>query len=69
MPGCPFSRKLFITNCADNHPDPMQGLLPGCQLTRFLLDRLDELEIPVLGYRDGYDPVKGRQIRVAIVEA
>jgi hypothetical protein len=61
--------KLLIANYGENHPDPMQGLLPGCHPTRFLLERLDELEIPVLTYRDGYDEVENRMIRVAILGA
>jgi SAM-dependent methyltransferase len=59
--------KLLVANYAEGHPHPEQGLLPGCEPTRFLLERLAALGIRPEGYRDGYDPVKDRRVRIAIV--
>ena len=59
--------RLLIANYGEQHPDPASGLLPGSHPTRLLDERLTELGIDVIGYRDGYDLVKGRHVRVAIV--
>ena len=37
--------------------------------TRFILDRLEELGLSPVGYRDGYNPIKDRHTRVAILTA
>ena len=61
--------KLLIGNYGEGRPDPEHGLLPGQHPTRFILERLQTLGIPVSGYQDGLDDVtpKGGQVRVAIV--
>ncbi len=59
--------KLLIANYAEGHPHPEKGLLPGCEPTRFLLERLAALGIQSAGYRDGYDPIKDRRVRIAIL--
>jgi SAM-dependent methyltransferase len=59
--------RLLVANYIEDHPDPMHGLLPGCHPTRHILERLAELGRPADDYRDGYDPVKGRKVRIAIV--
>ena len=59
--------RLLITNYTEEHPHPEQGLLPGQLPTRFLLDRLYALGLPVSDHREGFDPVKSRKMRVAIV--
>jgi SAM-dependent methyltransferase len=59
--------KLLVANYGEGDPNPERGLLPGCEPTRFLLERLVALDVPVDGYRDGYDPIKGRRVRIAIV--
>jgi len=59
--------RLLIANYGEGSSHPEHGLLPGQYPTRFLLDRLHTLGIPVSRYRDGFDPIKGRQVRVAVV--
>jgi len=59
--------RLLIANYAQDHPNPEKGLLPGCHPTRRILERLAELGFSATGYQDGYDPIKGRKIRVAIL--
>ena len=59
--------RLLIANYGEGSLTPERGLLPGQQPTRFLLDRLQTLGIAVSHYHDGFDPIKGRQTRVAVV--
>jgi SAM-dependent methyltransferase len=59
--------KLLVANYGEDHPDPAAGLLLGCYPAKHLLERLAELGIVPLDYRDGYDPIKGRKVRVAIL--
>ncbi len=61
--------KLLIAQYGEGKDNPQEGLLPGCHPTRFILERLTELGVPVIGYKDGYEPVKGRRTRIAIVAA
>lgn len=51
----------------DYDRDPMRGLLTGAHPTRRILDRLAELNITWHTYCDGYDPVKGRKVRIVKV--
>ncbi len=59
--------KLLVANYMEDHPHPERGLLPGCHPTRHILERLAELGFPRGPYCDGYDPVKGRRVRVAVL--
>jgi SAM-dependent methyltransferase len=59
--------KLLVANYLEGDPNPARGLLPGSEPTRFLLERLASLGIQVDDHRDGYDPIKGRRVRVASV--
>jgi SAM-dependent methyltransferase len=59
--------KLLIANYMEGHPNPEKGLLPGCEPTRFLLERLAALGIRASGHCDGDDPIKSRQVRIAVV--
>ena len=59
--------RLLITNYGEDSDNPEHGLLPGQRPTRFLLDRLQTLGISVSHYKDGFDPIKGRKMRVAVV--
>ena len=61
--------RLLIANYGEGDPDPARGLLPGSHPTRHILDRLTELGFHANEYRDGYDPIKGNQMRVAILTA
>lgn len=58
---------LLIANYAEEHPHPETTILPGSHPTKRILERLSELGIKTIGHKDGYDPVKGRKIRIAIV--
>jgi len=60
--------KLLVANYGEGAENPEKGLLPGCHPTRWLQARLDELEFTPLAYKDGFDPVKGRRVRVAILD-
>ncbi len=59
--------KLLVANYGEGRPRPEKGLLPGSHPTRFLLERLSELGFQPVGYRDGYDPIKDRRVRIAIL--
>jgi SAM-dependent methyltransferase len=59
--------RLLVANYVEDHPDPAHGLLPGSYSTRHILERLAELGYNPIGYRDDYDPVKGRKVRIAIL--
>jgi SAM-dependent methyltransferase len=61
--------RLLIASYGEGQPDPEHGLLPGQYPTRFILDRLQTLGIPVSGYQDGFDTItpKGGQVQVAVV--
>ena len=59
--------RLLITNYGEGSPNPERGLLPGQRPTRFLLDRLQQYGIPVSRFHDGFDPIKSRTVRVAVV--
>ena len=61
--------RLLVANYGEEHPHPETGLLPGCHPTRFLLERLAELRLAPIDSRTGYDPIKGRRVRVAILNA
>lgn len=59
--------RLLVANYMEGHPNPAVGQLPGSYTNRYLLDRLVELDLRPVGYRDGYDPVKDRWVRIAIL--
>jgi SAM-dependent methyltransferase len=61
--------RLLAANYGEGRPHPEQGLLPGCHPTKRILDRLSALGFQPTGYRDGYDPIKDRHVRVAILSA
>ena len=59
--------KLLVANYAEDMPNPERGLMPGNHPTRKLLDRLTELGFAPVDCKDGFDPVKGRRVRVAML--
>jgi len=59
--------RLLIANYTEDHPNPTVGILPGASAISHILDHLAVLGFPVEGYRDGYDPVKSRRVRIAIL--
>jgi SAM-dependent methyltransferase len=58
---------LLVANYLEEHPDPEAHILPGAAPTTRVCDRLEELGFTVAGVRDGFDEVKGRKTRIAIV--
>jgi SAM-dependent methyltransferase len=44
-----------------------QRTFKGQHVTNDIVERLNELGLNPIGYKDGYDPVKGRKTRVAIL--
>lgn len=60
--------RLLVALYNEGGADPAHGLLPGSHPARHILERLDELGFQPAGHRDGYDPVKGRRTRVAIIQ-
>jgi SAM-dependent methyltransferase len=59
--------RLLIVNHSEGSDSPERGLVAGSHPTRWLAERLDELGIPVERYVDGYDSVRGKRVRVAVV--
>ena len=59
--------RLLVTNYTEDHPNPEKGIMPGSHPTKRIVERLSELGFEVLEHRDGYDPVKGRKTRIAIL--
>jgi len=60
--------RLLVANYVEDYPEPGYGGFPGNHPTVRILDRLAELGFRPAGFRDGYDPVKGRKVRVAVLE-
>jgi len=61
--------RLLVANYMEGDPRPERGVLPENHPTRYILDRLLQLGLCPVGYRDGYDPIKDRHVRVAILDA
>jgi SAM-dependent methyltransferase len=59
---------LLIANYNEKMPDPTRGLLPGCHGAADILAHLGELGLSPARCRDGYDPLKDRHVRVAVLE-
>jgi SAM-dependent methyltransferase len=60
--------RLLIANYMEGHPTPEIGLLPGSYPARNILERLDALGFMPVGWKDGFDVVKSRRTRIAILE-
>jgi hypothetical protein len=61
--------KLLVTNYGEDLPNIEKVIHPGSHPTARIIDRLEDLGFKVAGHRDGYDPIKDRKCRVAIVVA
>jgi SAM-dependent methyltransferase len=59
--------RLLVANYTEDHPNPEKGIAPGNHPTQRILERLGALGYDALGYKDGYDPVKDRRVRIAIL--
>lgn len=59
--------RLLVTNYTEDHPNPEKGIMPGSHPTKRIVERLSELGFEVTEHRDGYDSIKGRKTRIAIL--
>lgn len=59
--------RLLIANYTEN--DPGLGFQPGQHPTAHLLERLGDLGFSPIEVRDGFDPVKSRTARIAVLES
>jgi SAM-dependent methyltransferase len=60
--------RLIIASYMEGMPDPQRGCLPGCFATADILGHLADLHIHPIAYYDGYDPLKDRRTRFAVVD-
>ena len=61
--------KLLVANYGEGNPNVEKGLLPGSFPAQDVLARLADLGLNEVGYRDGYDPIKDRKVRIAILDS
>ena len=59
--------RLLIANYVEDHPNPEKGSGPGSHATKRILERLRELGFETTRHKDGYDQVKGRKVRIAVL--
>ena len=61
--------KLLVANYGEGltRPEIERGIMEGSHATGDILLRLGELGFAPIGHKDGYDPVKDRKVRVAIL--
>ena len=60
---------LLVANYMEDLPHPEAGMLPGSFPTRYIQERLAQLGYTPSGFQDGFDPIKGRKVRIAILSA
>ncbi len=58
---------LLVCNYLEGSADVATRILPGAHPTTDLLARLATLGFPTADFRDGHDPIKSRQTRVALL--
>jgi SAM-dependent methyltransferase len=63
--------KLLVANYGESltEQEMERGIFKGQHATDNILHHLNELCFNPVQYQDGYDPIKGRKIRVAILQA
>ena len=59
--------RILIANYAEGMEIPKGELFPDGYPTPFLAERLDQIGIRPERFVDGYDPIKGRRTRIAVV--
>lgn len=59
--------RLIVPNYAEKRADPENTVVPGCHATADLLAHLSDLRLQPEAVRDGFDPIKGRHVRVAVL--
>jgi SAM-dependent methyltransferase len=62
--------KLLAANYGEGltRQDIERGIIKGSHATSDIMERLEELGFSPIGHKDGYDPIKSRRIRVAILD-
>jgi SAM-dependent methyltransferase len=63
--------KLLVANYGEGltSEEIEKGIFRGSHATSGIAERLKELGFDPVGFKDGYDPVKSRKVRVAILSA
>jgi len=63
--------KLLVANYGEGlkKEEIEKGIIKGSHATSDILERLSELSFSADGYRDAYDPVKNRRVRIAILRS
>lgn len=61
--------KLLVANYAEGltPPEIEKGIIKGSHVTSEILPRLMELGFTPKDYKDGYDPIKNKRVRIAIL--
>ena len=61
--------KLLVANYGEGmtKEEIERGIIKGGHVTSEILSRLRELGFNAINYKDGYDPVKNRKVRIAIL--
>jgi SAM-dependent methyltransferase len=58
---------LLVANYNEGQPDPNRGLIPGCFGTADIRAHLTDLRLRPTRSCAGYDPLKDRQVRIAVL--
>ena len=61
--------KLLVANYLEGSTDVAGRFVEGCEPVTEILPHLVSLGFEPVGHRDGFDPIKGRRVRVAIVSS
>ncbi len=61
--------KLLVANYGEGVTDGLERLPAGAHRTIYILDRLNELGLHAIDYRDGYHQTRDRHVRIAIIPA
>ncbi|MFC1948952.1 class I SAM-dependent methyltransferase [Chloroflexota bacterium] len=61
--------KLLVTNYGEDLPNLEENLPPGAHPTKKIISRLAELGFQTFQSEDGYDPIKDKRTRVAVLTA
>jgi SAM-dependent methyltransferase len=59
--------RLIVASYMEGLSDPERGCVPGCFATADILGHLADLHIHPSEHHDGYDPLKGRRTRFAVL--
>ena len=59
--------RLILAGYMEGLPDPERGCLPGSFATNDILSHLKDLHLQPIDFKDGYDSIKDRRTRFAIL--